>query len=89
MSDASPPIAYPTAYTFKVMGRQARGFEGYVRGLFGELLGAEPDADAVQAQPSRQGTYVSLSVTVTLQSEEQRRRIYARLHQDPLVVYYL
>lgn len=87
--EKKPLIEYPAVYTFKVMGRQEHGFAEYVRQLFSRLMGNEVSPDSIREQPSSRGTYVSLSVSVYLLSEEHRRTIYAHLHQDKRVVYYL
>jgi uncharacterized protein len=88
--EKKPLIEYPTVYTFKVMGRQAPdGFVEYVRDLFRLLMGTEISPDSIREQPSSKGTYVSVSVSVYLLSEEHRRSIYARLRQEQRVVYYL
>jgi uncharacterized protein len=87
--DTPPLIEYPTVYAFKVMGKQEHGFAEYVRELFSRLMGSEVSADAIAHQPSSKGTYVSLTVSVTLHSEEHRRTIYAQLHQEKRIVYYL
>ena len=82
-------VEYPTDYTFKVMGVQAGDFRDYVRELFERLMGGAVPPSAFSEQPSSKGKYVSMNVTVHLTSEEQRRAIYAELHRDPRVVYYL
>ncbi|MCY1077416.1 HP0495 family protein [Archangium lansingense] len=88
--EQKPLIEYPTVYTFKVMGRQEpTGFVEYVRDLFRSLMGSEISPDSIREQPSSKGTYVSVSVSVYLLSEEHRRSIYARLRQEQRVVYYL
>lgn len=88
--EKKPLIEYPTVYTFKVMGRQETGgFVEYVRELFRGLMGSEISPDSIREQPSSKGTYVSVSVSVYLLSEEHRRTIYARLRQEQRVVYYL
>jgi hypothetical protein len=88
--EKKPLIEYPTVYTFKVMGRQEPGgFDQYVRELFRTLMGTEISPDSIREQPSSKGTYVSVSVSVYLLSEEHRRSIYARLRQEQRVVYYL
>lgn len=87
--EQKPLIEYPTVYTFKVMGKQAPDFVEYVRNLFRTLMGTEISPDSIREQPSSKGTYVSLSVSVYLLSEEHRRSIYARLRQESRVVYYL
>jgi uncharacterized protein len=82
-------IQYPTDYAFKVIGRQEADFIGYVRNLFGRLMGYEIPPEAVSEHPSRQGKYVSVEVRVRLDSEPQRRAIYAELHKEPRIVLYL
>ena len=93
MSDApaqnKPLIEYPTVYTFKVMGRQEHGFTEYVREMFRRFMGTEVSPDSIREQPSSRGRYVSVSVSVYLLSEEQRRSIYAHLHKERRVQFYL
>ncbi|RKH55173.1 HP0495 family protein [Corallococcus llansteffanensis] len=87
--EKKPLIEYPAIYTFKVMGEQSPDFSEHVRSLFKRKMGSEVSPDSIHVQPSSKGKYVSLSVSVFLLSEEQRRAIYAELHQDPRIVYYL
>lgn len=87
--DKKPLIEYPTVYTFKVMGKQEHGFSEYVRQLFKRLLAQEISPDSLREQPSSRGKYVSVSVSVYLLSEEQRRAVYAQLHKERRVLYYL
>ncbi|HEX8537467.1 YbeD family protein [Cystobacter ferrugineus] len=87
--EKKPLIDYPTVYTFKVMGRRAPDFVEYVRDLFRTYMGTEISPDSIQEQSSSKGTYVSVSVSVYLLSEEHRRSIYVRLKEEPRVVYYL
>lgn len=82
-------ITYPTVYAFKVMGRQEHGFSEYVRQVFRRLMGTDVSPDSITVQPSSRGKYVSVTVSVYLLSEEQRRSIYEHLHKDKRVVYYL
>lgn len=82
-------IEYPTVYAFKVMGKQEHGFREHVRQLFRRHMGTEISPDSISEQPSSKGTYISLTVSVYLLSEEQRRGIYEVLHKDRRVVYYL
>lgn len=87
--EKKPLIEYPSVYTFKVMGLQGPGFPEHVRELFRKMMGTEISPDSIREQPSSKGKYVSLSVSVYLLSEEQRRSIYEHLKKDPRVVYYL
>jgi uncharacterized protein len=86
---AKPLIEYPTIYEFKVMGRRENGFSEYVRLLFGRLMGSEVSRDSIAENLSKKGNYVSLSVTVYLQSEEHRKSIYEGLHKEKRILYYL
>lgn len=84
-----PLVEYPGPYTFKVMGLQSDTFVDHVRALFARVLGTPVERDSISEQPSSRGKYVSLNVTVVLVSEAQRRALYADLHADARVVYYL
>lgn len=93
MSDPQPNkplIEYPTQYDFKVVGKLEHGFSEYIREKFSRLLGTEVSRDSITENVSKQGHYVSLTVSVQLTSEAQRLAIYADLHNDkPRIVYYL
>ncbi|QSQ15060.1 HP0495 family protein [Myxococcus landrumensis] len=88
-TEKKPLIEYPSVYTFKVMGKKGSDFAEHVRELFRRMMGSEISPDSIHEQPSSKGNYVSLSVSVYLLSEEQRRGIYDQLHKDPRVIYYL
>jgi uncharacterized protein len=87
--ERAPLISYPSVYAFKVMGKQEHGFKEYVRQLFQRLLGHEISDDSISELPSSQGKYLSVTISVVLLSEEQRRTIYATLHKEKRVLYYL
>ncbi len=84
-----PLIEYPTVYTFKVLGKQEHGFREYVRQLFKRMMGTDVPLDSISERPSRLGRYLSVSVSVYLLSEEQRRGIYFQLQKEKRVLYYL
>jgi putative lipoic acid-binding regulatory protein len=84
----APALEYPLDYTFKVMGHSADDFPEHARRLVAAVLGAAP-ASGVTVRSSAQGKYQSVSVTVRLESEAQRRAVYQALHDDARVVYYL
>lgn len=87
--EKKPLIEYPTVYAFKVMGRREHGFGEWVRQLFGRLMGSEISPDSISENVSKQGNYVSLTVSVYLLSEEHRQTIYAHLHKEKRILYYL
>lgn len=91
MSDApvKPLVEYPTDYAFKVMGKRDEDFTEYIRVKFSQLIGNEVPPHAVAENVSKQGKYVSVTVTVRLHSEDQRQKIYADIHTDTRIVYYL
>ena len=100
MTDQAPPkpvpsgaekplIEYPTVYDFKVMGKLEHGFAEYIRQKFSRLMGTEISNDSIAENVSKQGHYVSLTVSVYLLSEEQRLKIYGEIHTDKRIVYYL
>jgi putative lipoic acid-binding regulatory protein len=88
-SEPKPLIEYPTVYAFKVMGRREHAFSEFVRQLFSRLMGSEVSNDSISENVSKQGNYVSLTVSVYLLSEEHRKTIYSALHREKRVLYYL
>jgi uncharacterized protein len=87
--EVKPLIEYPTDYPFKVMGRREDGFAEFVRQLFSRLMQEEVAPSSIAENVSKQGTYISLTVTLTLRSEEQRQSIYTAIHQEKRILYYL
>ncbi len=84
-----PLVEYPTVYAFKVMGRKEENFKELVRQLFEGVLGQALGPEAVTENLSKQGNYVSLTVSVRLETEAQRQSLYAELHREKRVLYYL
>ncbi len=89
VEEVKPLIEYPTVYAFKVMGKREHGFSEYVRLKFSRLMGSEVSRDSISENISKEGRYTSLTVSVYLLSEEQRKAIYADIHGDKRIVYYL
>jgi putative lipoic acid-binding regulatory protein len=81
-------LEYPLDYTFKVMGLAADDFAEHARRLVAAVVGEAP-AERVTVRASAHGKYQSVSVSVTLVSEHQRRSVYEALHADARVIYYL
>lgn len=94
MSDEpkKPLVEYPTVYAFKVMGVRSGDFHGYVRALFTRLWGAPVEDHHVVENVSKGGNYVSLTVSLRLETETQRLAIYEGIHAEKLakrLVFYL
>ena len=75
-----PEIEYPTEWGFRVVGTP----ESELRALIAETL-ADDTHHIQDVQPSSKGNYVSVRVTVTVQDEMHRNRIYDALSQAPAV----
>ena len=85
MTDSDSLIEYPTPFPIKVMGRREGGF---AQGVMAVELRHAPDFDAasMEMRPSRQGKYLSLTVTIEARSREQLDALYKDLCDHPGVV---
>ena len=86
--DGRPLIEYPTDYPLKVIGLAADDLAAHVQGVV-EGTGARLGAEGTTTRASGGGKYLSVSLSVRLDSEEQRHAVYAALKADPRVIYYL
>lgn len=78
-------ITYPCDFPIKVMGRREAGFAQSVMQV---VLKHAPDFQpaTMEMRPSRQGTYISLTVIVQARSREQLDALYRDLCDHPSVV---
>lgn len=78
-------LAFPTAFPIKILGRKESGF---AQGVLGIVRAHAPDFEpaTVETRPSRQGTYLSLTVTINATSREQLDALYRDLCDHPAVV---
>jgi hypothetical protein len=85
MSEPSAALAFPTAFPIKVLGRREGGFAQAVQQI---VLRHAPDFEpaTMEMRPSRQGRYLSLTVTVNATSREQLDALYQELCDHPSVV---
>ena len=85
MSDESA-LEFPCSFPIKMMGRDSAEFRATARALVEKHAGAVED-DAVQAALSRNGRFVSVTVTITATSQEQLDNIYRDVtsHDDVLM----
>jgi putative lipoic acid-binding regulatory protein len=77
-----PDIDYPCAWDYRLIGRS----EEILRAAAAQI--APPDHQIEAGQQSKQGSYCSLSLTVTVLDEGQRLEIFHALkaHVDVLFV---
>jgi putative lipoic acid-binding regulatory protein len=78
-------LEFPTPFPIKVMGRRESGFAQSVMEI---VLKHAPDFQpaTMEMRPSRQGTYLSLTVTIEARSREQLDALYRELCDHPSVV---
>jgi putative lipoic acid-binding regulatory protein len=78
-------LAFPAPFPIKVMGRREAGFTSAVIEI---VTRHAPDflPATIEARPSREGKYVSLTATVNAVSREQLDALYQELCDHPSVV---
>lgn len=75
----APKIEFPCDYPIKVMGRSGETFQSIILAVF-ERHAPGFDQQAIEARVSRNGTFTSLTITITATGPDQ---LHA-LHQDLL-----
>jgi putative lipoic acid-binding regulatory protein len=85
MSDETA-LEFPCRFPIKMMGRDTPEFRTTARALVEKHAGEVAD-DAVQAATSRNGRFVSVTVTITATSKRQLDAIYRDVtaHEDILM----
>ena len=79
-------LEFPCSFPIKMMGRANDGFSDLAVRLVEQHVG-KLSANAVQTSASRNGNFLSVTVTIDAQSQEQLDSIYTELsnHEDILV----
>ena len=79
-------LEFPCDFPIKMMGRESEEFHSTVRALVEEHTGPLDD-DAIQTALSRNGRFVSITVTVHVESQQLLDNIYraASAHDDILM----
>jgi len=77
-------LSFPCDFPVKILGRAEADFETTIRVIVQRHC---PDLreGAISLRPSRQGTYLALTVTVQAQSQAQLDALYQELSHHPLV----
>ncbi|MGI9199576.1 MAG: YbeD family protein [Woeseiaceae bacterium] len=78
-------LEFPCDFPIKIMGRESAEFQTLARSLVEKHTGPLTD-DAVVSSLSRNGTFVSVTVTVVAQSQEQLDNIYRELTSNDEVL---
>lgn len=79
-------LQFPCEFPIKMMGRDTAGFRSTARALVENHVGNVAD-ERVQASVSRNGRFVSVTVTITATSQQQLDDIYRDVtaHEDVLM----
>ena len=79
-------LEFPCDFPIKMMGRDTPEFRTAVRELVEKHTGPLAD-DAIQSSLSRNGRFVSVTITVAAESREQLDNIYREVtaHEDVLM----
>ncbi len=87
MASAESLLEFPCDFPLKVMGLAGEDFDALVVAIVRRHV-ASLGEGAVRATPSRQGKYVSLTVTVRAESQAQLDGLYTELsaHERILMV---
>lgn len=77
-------LQFPCAFPLKVMGRATADFEATLVAL---VQDHDPGFDpaCVERRPSRGGTYLGLTLTITATSRSQLDTLYRALSAHPMV----
>jgi len=77
-------LEFPVDFPLKVMGRRV---DGFAQSIAATVAGHVPEFDpaTMEFRASSRGNYLSVTVTVHLESREQLERLYRALAAHPLV----
>ena len=78
-------LTFPCVFPMKIMGRREDGFAQNVSEI---VLRHAPDfhAETIEMRTSKNGRYLSLTVTLNAKSREQLDALYSELSRHPMVL---
>ena len=84
-AEGSPLLQFPCVFPLKVMGRREDGFAQTVCDV---VLKHAPDfhPETIEMRSSKNGRYLSLTVTINARSREQLDGLYSELSRHPQVI---
>jgi putative lipoic acid-binding regulatory protein len=85
MAELDSVIEYPLDFPVKIMGLNQPAFVPTMLALVRQH-DAGFDAGTLESRPSREGKYLSLTVTIRAVSREQLDALYQALSDHPMVV---
>lgn len=78
MDESDSVFEFPCAFPVKAMGRDAEGFPAHVMDLVAAEVGPISH-EQIAIRPSREGRFISVTVTFTAESREQLDAVYRNL----------
>ena len=83
--EGKPLLTFPTVFPIKVMGRREDGFAQAVSEV---VLRHAPDfhPQTMEMRSSKNGRYLSLTVTINARSRDQLDGLYSELSKHPMVI---
>ncbi len=84
-SGGSPLLTFPCVFPLKVMGRREDGFAQTVSEIVLRHAG-DFSPHTIEMRTSKNGRYLSLTVTINARSREQLDALYTELSGHPLVM---
>ena len=78
-------LKFPTEFPVKIMGRDTPEFHAMVKEILTRHV-APLHSLPITRQPSKEGRFVSVTVTITAQSREQLDELYRDLSSHELVL---
>lgn len=80
-SEDRPEIDYPCEWSYKLIGREEAALREAV-----DII-VQADYSLVHSRKSTGGKYLSLELSLTVSTEEERLEIGKRLHEHEAVIY--
>lgn len=77
-SETESPLQFPCRFPIKAVGAAEEDFVAHVRTLVERHVTPLPE-DAIQSRASRQGSFVSVTITIEATSRQQLDAIYREL----------
>jgi len=88
MTDRESLIDFPCRFPIKAMGRDQSEFGAHVLQIISAHVN-DITADDISIRPSKNGNFLSVTVTVDAQNQEHLDRIYRTLTASKQVLYVL
>jgi uncharacterized protein len=83
--DADSLLTFPCVFPMKVMGRREDGFAQTVAEIV-QRHAADFHPETIEMRSSKNGRYLSLTVTINAKSREQLDRLYSELSKHPMIM---